>query len=104
MMNLFAIVSEKPSILKTDPDPLGDNDGWIEKISPKCNDVVFAWGDFKEAKERGEKMIEMFPGAFALTINKSGSPKHPLYCKDKTKLIRFREDACCTDPVHIAPR
>lgn len=90
MMNLFAIVSEKPSILKTDPDPLGDNDGWIERIAPRCQDVVFAWGNFKEAKERSEKIIQMFPSAFALTINKNGSPKHPLYCKDETKLIHFR--------------
>lgn len=90
MMNLFAVVSKKPEVLKTDPDPLGDNDGWIEKIALKCKDVVFAWGDFKEARQRAEKIKELFPNAFALHINKNGSPKHPLYCLDKTKLIPFK--------------
>lgn len=81
MMNLFAIVSAKPSVLKTDPDPLGDNDGWLEKISPKCQKIIFAWGSFKEAKERSQQVIKMFPKAYALQINNDGSPKHPLYVR-----------------------
>jgi hypothetical protein len=90
MMNLFAIVSKKPSILKTHPDPLGDNDGWIEKIAPKCQMIVFAWGNFKEAKERSNRIVEMFPDAHALHINKNGSPKHPLYCPIKTLPVKFK--------------
>jgi hypothetical protein len=71
MMNLFAIVSKSPypEVLKTHPDPIGDNDGWIEKIAPKCSMIVFAWGNFIEARERGNKMIEMFPAAHALCIS-----------------------------------
>lgn len=52
MMNLFALVTPKPEILRQHKDPLGDNDGWIERVYPKCKTVVFAWGDFKEARER----------------------------------------------------
>lgn len=89
MMNLFAIVSPYPKVLKTDPDPLGDNDGWIEKVAPKCQLVVFAWGNFKEAEERAKAVKRMFPNAHALHINKNGSPKHPLYCRKDTKPIEY---------------
>jgi hypothetical protein len=90
MMNLFAIVSSKPEVLKTHPDPLGDNDGWIENISAKCKDVVFAWGAFKEAKERCQKIIDQFPDALCIKILKDGSPKHPLYTPYNAQPIKFK--------------
>lgn len=89
MMNLFAIVSADPKILQTDSNPLGDNNGWLEKIAPKCDKIVFAWGNFKEAKERSIEVINMFKEPYCLFQNKNGSPKHPLYCIDETKLILF---------------
>lgn len=91
MMNLFAIVGSDPIILKTDPDPIGDNDGWIEKISKKCDKIIFAWGAFKEAEERAKQVVDMFPGAFALTINRDGSPKHPLYVKGNVNPIPYNK-------------
>lgn len=91
MMNLFAIISTEPEILKTDIDPLGDNDGWLEKIAHKCERIVFAWGNFKEARERSADVIKMFKEPYCLFQNKNGSPKHPLYCEDKTILIPFKK-------------
>lgn len=90
MMNLFAIVSPDPTVLKTDPNPLGDNDGWLEKIAPKCSKVVFAWGNFKEAKDRSKQVIKMFHDAYALVLNKNGSPKHPLYVKADIIPVKFK--------------
>lgn len=89
MMNLFAYISSEPEELKKCADPLGDNDGWLERISPKCEQVVFAWGAFKEATERSEEVIRMFPDAKALIINMDGSPRHPLYVKGDIKLIPY---------------
>jgi hypothetical protein len=89
MMNLFAIVSTDPGLLKTHPDPLGDNDGWIEKIAARCKDVVFAWGGFKETKERCQKIITQFPEALCIKILKDGSPKHPLYTPHSALPIKF---------------
>lgn len=91
MMNLFAIVSKNPKVLKTDPNPLGDNDGWLEKIAPKCKKVIFAWGNFKEARERSKDVIKMFPNACALHINKNGSPKHPLYVSADVVPVLFNK-------------
>lgn len=89
MMNLFGIVSAKPEILLTDPDPLGDNDRWLEMIAAKCDKVVFCWGVFKQAKARAEDVKGRFPGAYCLKKTKEGHPWHPLYVAGKTQLIKF---------------
>jgi hypothetical protein len=90
MMNLFAVVSKDPKILKTHSNPLGDNNRWLEEITPKCEKIIFAWGGFKEARERAKEVIKMFPLAYALQINNDGSPKHPLYVKGDTIPILFK--------------
>lgn len=89
MMNLFAYVTAYPEELKKCSDPIGDNDLWLAIIAGKCSEVVFAWGDFKEAHERSKQAVEMFPNAKALQINKNGTPKHPLYVSAAIKPHRY---------------
>jgi hypothetical protein len=89
MMNLFAIVSSKPEVLLTDPDPMGNNYKWLENISEKCDRVVFAWGAFKEAKVRAEEVKSQFPDAYCLKKTKDGHPWHPLYVAANTQPILF---------------
>lgn len=84
MCNLFGFVTQYPQELKTCADPLGDNDRWLLSYKEICKDVLFAWGSFKESKERGLKVMSMFTNAVCLGINKDGSPKHPLYVSAKT--------------------
>ena len=88
MMNLFAYISPRPEVLLT-VDAIGGNDGWLQKITPLCEKVVFCWGNFKQSKERSVDVINMFPEAYCLYQNLNGSPKHPLYCLDETRLIPF---------------
>lgn len=91
MMNCFPYVS-------TDPNDLYDcthtihNENMLKEIAAKCKDVVFAWGNFEVVRKLGVDYIlfRIFPNAKALYINKNGSPKHPLYCKDETKFINFK--------------
>ncbi len=89
IVNLFAVISKDPNILITHPNPLGDNNEWLLKTSALCNRTVFAWGNFKEAKERSIQVASMFNNPYCFIQNKNGSPKHPLYCKDETILIPF---------------
>lgn len=89
MMNLFGIVSSKPEILLTDPDPLGDNDQWLDKIAVKCDRIVFCWGVFKQARSRAEDIKKRFPGAYCLNKTKEGHPWHPLYVAANTQPIPF---------------
>lgn len=90
MMNLFGIVSADPKILLTCKDPIGDNDIWLSEIARECKDVCFAWGNFKEALERGKQVSKMFPAAICLGLNKNGSPKHPLYVPANISQINYK--------------
>lgn len=90
MTNLFAIVSADPAILKTTGDPIMDNDKHLRIVNSFCKDVVFAWGNFKEAEERAKVVAAMFPKAICLGINKNGTPKHPLYIAAKTSPVNFK--------------
>jgi hypothetical protein len=87
MLNLFAIVSSDPAVLKTCPDPVAMNDVALKTLC--TGDIIFAWGSFKEAQERSKVVMQMFPNAKALHINKDGTPKHPLYCPTKSIPIPF---------------
>jgi len=86
MMNLFGLISPYPEDLQKNNDPLGDNDGWIEKIASKCDKIIFAWGSFPEAYERAKEVTNRYNG-YALVINKDGSPRHPLYVKSDIEPI-----------------
>lgn len=90
MVNLFSFVTAYPDELMKCADPVNENDVWLQKVAAQCADIIFAWGNFKEAQERAKKVIEMFPIAKALHINKNGSPKHPLYCKGDTVPVLYR--------------
>ena len=89
MMNLFGIISPKPTILDTCENPFGNNDIHIGQIANKVKDIVFCWGTFKQIRGRSEWAKRIFPNALCLKHTKNGSPWHPLYCKDDTKLIPF---------------
>lgn len=90
MLNVFPIVSSDPSILKTtDQLNLGYNRAYLRYFKSVSDQVLLAWGNFKEAKEHSTRMLDLFPAALCLKQNKDGSPKHPLYCLDKSPLILF---------------
>ena len=89
MANLFAWVTPYPDELLKCPDPVKDNDRWLLKLSKFADQIIFAWGNFKEAQERAKLVIEMFPHAMALHTNKNGSPKHPLYVRGDVAPIPF---------------
>lgn len=89
MVNLFALISPDPTALRTCPDPVKDNDKYIINISNQCEVIVFCWGNFKQAEYRATKLKQWFPSAMCFGKNSSGTPKHPLYLKGNSSLIRF---------------
>lgn len=89
MLNLFALVSTDPKALLTHPDPVAKNDYFLREYSLQSSRIVFCWGAFKQAKERAEVVKKMFPESSCLDVNDDGSPKHPLYCLDKQKIVDY---------------
>jgi hypothetical protein len=89
MLNLFAIVSPYPRILKTHPDPLGANNEWLIEYARKSEAICFAWGNFKEASARAKEVASMFPNGICLGVNKNGTPKHPLYVPANSERLSY---------------
>ncbi len=91
MVNCFSFVTPYPEDLEHNADAEEINDDKIHKWYQYCKDIVFAWGSFKVVSDRCRDTIlhKQFPNAKALHINKNGSPKHPLYCKDNQQLINY---------------
>ena len=88
MMNLFAIISSKPEVLLTCPDPLGDNDGKLKEVEPLCKDVIVCWGAFKEASKRIKQVVGNYPNAKCFGFNKNGTPWHPRFISYAGELSR----------------
>ncbi len=88
MVNLFPFISTDPTKLR--PDHLGDNDLHILDCASKSSTIVFAWGAWKVAKERGAEIASRFPNAMAMLLNSDGSPHHPLYLPKSIQLIPYK--------------
>ncbi len=91
MLNLFSIVSSDPKILLGQDSPIGpDYDMHLNKYAALSKDILFAWGSFKEAKERAAEISARFPAAVCLGFTKDGSPKHPLYISSKQSQVNYK--------------
>lgn len=86
MMNLFTYVTAYPEELIKCGDP---NYSVLRVMADKCEKIIFAWGSFKEAEDRGREVINMFDG-YALVINSNGSPRHPLYVKADVVPVKMK--------------
>lgn len=89
MVNLFTVISSDPDILKN-PIQWGNwahARGIILDTAAKCDKVIFAWGNHKAASFRAYQIAGDIIKPHCLSINKNGSPKHPLYCKSDLKPI-----------------
>lgn len=90
MMNLFAYVSTDPDHLLLPEARDAVNDDYLKTISAKCQRIIFAWGNFKQAKQRSKEVIPMYPEAYCLKFTKDGSPWHPLYVKRNIVPVKFQ--------------
>lgn len=96
MTNLFALVSPHPEDLRSNPDPVKDNDRYLDEIASICDEVIFCWGSFKQAHYRVKKIVEKYPNALCFGKTSSGRPFHPLaatvWMKSKCSgLIPFKD-------------
>ena len=91
MTNCFPYVSTDPNQLRGFGNT-ETNTEWLARVTLLCKDVVFAWGSFKIVAElnRHTELMLQFPDALCIHINANGCPKHPLYCKSDSKLIKFK--------------
>ena len=92
MGNLFAFRSTDPKGLLTIEDPTGPlNDDALRSIHAESKITLAAWGIHGKLNSRGEQVIQMLTGLFALGVTQEGFPKHPLYLKKDLQPVLFSE-------------
>lgn len=85
VLNLFALRSTDPKALYDDTvDPVGPrNDMTIVTVGQQYGSVICGWGEHGAMLGRGAHVKNILRTAgvklFALRLNKSGEPAHPLY-------------------------
>jgi hypothetical protein len=78
MVNLFTHVSSTPEVLKQIESDEQHDLGIIFGHGLMVQEIIFGWGNFKEAKDRAKKVIDFFPDALCFGMTKDGSPWHPM--------------------------
>lgn len=93
MTNLFGFISSDPDDLRSQPNPVGEQDFWLDVTFEECDDVIFCWGSFKQAEYRAKKIIAKYPGSLCFGKTAKGHPIHPLsatiWMRSKCRLQKF---------------
>lgn len=97
--NIFAFRATDPANMKAQTDPIGaDNDAWMIKFAKKSRETkgVLGWGEHGKHLGRGAYVLDLLRAhdakLYALKLNASGHPKHPLYVGYKQGLIEIPPD------------
>lgn len=93
VLNLYALRATNPQALKETADPIGPrNVGYLWAALKEYRDVVCAWG-VNAPQDRVDEFLLLAAASDArmwcLGTTKGGAPRHPLYVKSSTKLIRW---------------
>ena len=95
VLNIFALRSTDPGGLYTIEDPVGqDNDHHIVETVRNSDLVIAAWGVHAALNDRGkqvEDLIVPYTDIHCLSVTKDGYPGHPLYLRNDSKPVLYRE-------------
>lgn len=103
IVNLFAIHSRYPSILKDADDPIGpENDHYIIKAAKHADKIIAAWGNDGAYMKRNlsvlQSLCEYDLYCMGQTLN--NHPKYPARLPSNTTYIKFRNG----NPLVVASR
>jgi hypothetical protein len=81
MLNAFAFRATDPTDMRRARDPIGPlNDLYLDTFLADVTMIVACWGDY--GFDRGAELARRYAGMlFALRVNFSGHPAHPLYLR-----------------------
>lgn len=85
MSNICAFRATEPEDMKAAQDPVGpENDQWLLKLSDQASLIVAAWGNDGDFMNRGKTVLQILKekALYCLMMNKTGHPRHPLFCRD----------------------
>jgi hypothetical protein len=94
MLNLFALRATDPRVMKAHAEPIGpENDAvirhWTRDEYDWSNIVVAAWGVHGSHLNRAITARLLTPQLYCFGVTKDGHPRHPLYLRADTPLVRY---------------
>jgi hypothetical protein len=96
VVNLFAVRSPHPTIMKSHPHPVGaHNDRVLELVVDRLPGALWiaAWGDHGTHRGRGAEVASRLAAAgiqlHCLGVTESGQPRHPVRLAANTLLGRY---------------
>jgi hypothetical protein len=94
VVNLFAYCTASPQVLKTVPNPVGqDNDVQIVQACESAELIVLAWGNWGDLHGRDRDVLALLvpyrDRLYCVGRNRTGQPRHPLYVPRQTPLCRW---------------
>lgn len=92
--NVFGWRATDPAAMKAVQDPVGpENDAAIVRAAREAALVVCAWGNHGAHLQRAARVVALLKGAgvrlYALRVNGSGEPAHPLYLPGALQPLRW---------------
>ena len=91
MTNIFAFRATDPEVMKSTAEPTGsENNDWLIRCSSLATVVIAAWGVHGEYRGRAGEVAELIPGLLCLGTTNDGHPRHPLYVKGDTPLVKWQ--------------
>ncbi len=88
LVNLFAVIAESPSVLRSIEEPVGlENDAWIDQLNQSVDRVVCAWGNDGSYLGRGNILRGRLSNPYCIKMNRSGEPAHPLYLRSCSQIM-----------------
>lgn len=92
MLNIFAYRATDPTVMKDQPDPVGDhNNEAIAEVTARVGKTVAAWGVHGQFRDRDAVVMRLIHNLdfYCLGLTKDGHPKHPLYLPKNSAPMRF---------------
>ena len=92
-VNLFALVSTYPDVLRTHANPIGpENDNYIQRAVSSADLIVVAWGNDGQLRNRHHTVLDgCLKGLslYCLGQNRNGMPRFPLRVPYSQPFIKF---------------
>lgn len=93
VVNLFAYRATHPKELRHVADPVGqENDLYLLRVQSRVETIVVAWGNWGRFQQRNKTVLNLLADRsviYCLGLTRLGHPRHPLYVRADTALIRF---------------
>jgi len=95
MLNIFSLRSTDPKYLKQVKHNYFNIDLVIKEYCECSHKIVICWGNHGSLYKRGEEVLQIIKPfkerVYCLGVNKTGTPKHPLYLKKDTDTLLWEK-------------